>query len=77
MFTFEMLRELFRQIEATLEVEYSCDDVFSHMGQFAELCLSGQEAAHVMPLVQHHIDLCADCREEIKALLEVLRGMQN
>ena len=74
MFTFEALREMFRQIDNTLEVEYSCDEVLSLMDQFAEACISRQEASRLMPLVQHHLDLCSDCREEIEALLRVLQG---
>ncbi len=74
MLTFEVLQEMFKQIDNTLEIEYACDEVFSLMDQFAEACASRQDAARLMPLVQHHLELCSDCREEIEALLRVLQG---
>jgi hypothetical protein len=44
------------------------------MDQFAEMVMRGEDVAHLMPLVQHHLDMCADCREEFEALLRILRA---
>lgn len=63
-----------RQLEATREVELSCDEVHAVLDQFAELIASGADAAALMPLVQHHLDHCPDCREEFEALMRVLRS---
>jgi hypothetical protein len=28
----------------------------------------------LMPIVQHHLDTCPDCREEFEALLRILKA---
>ena len=68
------LRKVARQIEMTREVEYSCDDVLHLLDQFAEAVLRGEDVAQLMPLVQRHLDMCTDCREEFEALLRILRA---
>jgi hypothetical protein len=76
MSSIEILQELFRQIDNTLEEEYSCEEVLALMDQFAEACITDEDASRLMPLVQHHLDLCSDCRDEIEALLRILQGLQ-
>jgi hypothetical protein len=68
------LAKLVREVERTQDVEYSCDDVHRLLDQFAEAVLRGKDAARLMPLVQQHIDLCPDCREEFEALMRILRA---
>jgi hypothetical protein len=58
----------------TREEEYSCDEVLALMDQFAEMVIQGEDAARLMPLVQHHLEMCGDCREEFEALLRILRS---
>ena len=68
---------LLSQLEDTREVEMSCDDVLAVIDQFAESALRGEDAAALMPLVQHHLDHCPDCQEEFEALLRVLKHTQT
>ena len=70
----QALRKVARQIEMTDEVEYTCDDVHRLLDQFAEAVLRGEDAAKLMPLVQRHLDMCPDCREEFEALMRILRA---
>ncbi len=65
---------MFRLIEQTRDVEYSCDDVYGLLDQFAEAVFRGDDVTRLMPLVQHHLEMCADCREEFEALLRVLHS---
>ncbi len=69
-----VLRKVAQQIEMTHEVEYSCDDVLRLLDQFAEAVLRGEDATRLMPLVQRHLDMCPDCREEFEALMRILRA---
>jgi hypothetical protein len=69
-----VLRKVAQQIEMTHEVEYSCDDVLHLLDQFAEAVLRGENVAELMPLVQRHLDMCPDCREEFEALMRILRA---
>ncbi len=68
------IAKLARDIELTQDIEYSCDDVHRLLDQFAEAVLRGEDVARLMPLVQQHIDLCPDCREEFEALMRILRA---
>jgi hypothetical protein len=68
-----MIRKMAGQIAHTREVELACDEVLALMDQFAEMVMRGEDAAQLMPLVQHHLEMCGDCREEFEALLRILR----
>ena len=56
----------------THEQELSCDEVHALIDQFAEMQLRGENPAHLFPLVQRHLDMCPECREEFEALLAAL-----
>ena len=70
----ELIGKVARQIEATHDVEYSCDDVYQLLDQFAEAVIRGEDVRQLMPLVQRHLDMCPDCREEFEALMRILRA---
>ena len=70
----ETLRKMAEMLAHTRDEEYSCDEVLALMDQFAEMVMRGEDAAHLMPLVQHHLEMCGDCREEFEALLRILRA---
>jgi hypothetical protein len=69
-----VLRKVAQQIEMTQSVEYSCDDVHRLLDQFAEAVWRGEDATKLMPLVQSHLDMCPDCREEFEALMRILHA---
>jgi len=69
--TFE---KMIRQLEQTQDIEYSCDEVLRLLDQFAEAYLRGEDVMKLMPLVQRHLDMCPDCREEFEALMRILRA---
>lgn len=56
----------------THEQELSCDEVHALIDQFAEMQLRGEDPAHFFPLVQRHLEMCPECREEFEALLTAL-----
>jgi len=70
----EEFQKLLRMIENTKEVELSCDDVYHLLDQYSEAVVQGKNAEQLMPLVEHHINICPDCREEFEALLRVLQA---
>jgi hypothetical protein len=70
----DKLKAMVRGVARTQETEYSCDDAYRLLDEFAEAVAQGKDAAKLMPLVQQHLDLCPDCREEFEALLRVLRA---
>jgi hypothetical protein len=70
----EALRKTLLMLEQTREDEYSCDEVYQLLDQYAEAVQRGEDPAHLMPLVKYHLDLCVDCHEEYEALLRILEA---
>jgi predicted component of type VI protein secretion system len=66
------MQMLLRSVSMTEEQELSCDDVYALMDQFAEMVKRGEDASHLMPMVQKHLNMCPDCREEYEALLKMM-----
>ena len=66
--------KLERVVAETHETEIGCDECFERLDRFAEIEISGAEASVAMPLVDDHLDKCADCRRKFEALLRALRG---
>ncbi len=70
----DKLKAMVRGVARTREIEYSCDDTYRLLDEFAEAVVQGKDAAKMMPLVQQHLEMCPDCREEFEALLRVLKA---
>ncbi len=66
-----------RGVARTQAVEYSCEDVNQLLDEFTEAVAQGKDLATLMPLVQQHLDLCPDCREEFEALLRIVRATHS
>ena len=66
--------DMARRLARTLPAEYSCAEVYELLDQFAEAQLRGENVAALLPLVQQHLDMCPDCRQEYEALLRVLHA---
>ena len=67
-------QKIIAMVENTQEVEFSCDEVYRLLDQYTEIVNQGENAHKLMPLVEHHIDICPDCREEFEALLRILQA---
>ncbi len=70
----EALEKMLRGLEQTRDVEVTCDEVLAVLDQVAEAMLRGEDVARLLPLVQHHLETCTDCGEELEALLRILRA---
>ncbi|MGW8252146.1 MAG: hypothetical protein ACWGO1_16010, partial [Anaerolineales bacterium] len=66
--------KLLRMVEDTDDVELSCDEVFALLDRFAELDVSSENAARLLPLVWKHLDRCRDCREEYAGLVKIIEA---
>jgi len=67
-------QKLILMIENTQEIELSCDEVYHLLDQYTEIVHRGEDAQKLMPLVEHQIEICPDCREEFEALLRILQA---
>jgi len=77
MFNQDIFRMLLREIAETREVEIGCDECFEQVDRFVEIKISGLNTAQAMPLVQEHLEICGECREEFEALLLALRASEE
>ncbi|MFC2029951.1 hypothetical protein ACFLWA_04390 [Chloroflexota bacterium] len=66
------VRGMAKGIMTTRPDEIGCLQLFEQMDHFAEMQLSGMDAAQAMPLVQDHLNRCRDCQEEYLALLATM-----
>ena len=70
-----MLKGMVRAILSTRPDEIGCEECFDQLDRFVEMTLAGKNPAAAMPLVQDHLQRCADCREEYEALMAALRTL--
>jgi hypothetical protein len=71
----EKMQKMLAMLSNTREVELTCDEVFALLDQFTELAAQGEDVRQLMPLVQQHLDMCEDCREEYRVLESILHGV--
>jgi hypothetical protein len=77
MFDKDTFKALIGEVAETREVEIGCDECFEQLDRFVEMKLVGLNAAQAMPLVQEHLEICSECREEFEALLASLRAVDG
>ena len=61
-----------RALEDVRAEELSCEEIYDKLDEYVECEVDSKDAAHVMPLIREHLDICHDCCEEYEALLDVL-----
>jgi hypothetical protein len=66
------LASLMRQVERTEEGQYSCEETFALLDEYAEMVVSGADAAALMPLVEAHLRVCPECGPRFEALRLIL-----
>jgi hypothetical protein len=72
--TAEQLRALTNVLRLTRPHEMSCDEWLHGVGAYAEAAAAGRPVPPGSELIEHHLALCPDCREEFDALVAALRG---
>lgn len=56
----------------TDEIELTCDEFHALLDEFVELVQRGADAAGFLPLVDKHLVLCPECKDEYLALKRML-----
>ena len=69
-----MMQKMIMGLAHTQAQELSCDEVYALLDVFADKVSRGEDAASLMPLVQHHLEMCPDCREEFEALVKSMQA---
>jgi hypothetical protein len=73
----ETLIKVVKAIGKTQENEISCAGCFDKLEQFVELLEKGDDPAVIMPKVQHHLDMCGNCGEELLALISSMEANKS
>lgn len=68
----EAVQGFLRVLEQVREEELTCTEINAKLDEYVELEVKKEDAAHVMPLIREHLDLCPDCCDEYEALLDVI-----
>ena len=68
------IKALIDLLGKTRDREIDCDACLEQVAVFAEQQLSGKEVPEAMNAVQRHLDVCGECREEYRVLMDVLRS---
>jgi hypothetical protein len=68
----ELIENLIRSLEQIHDDDCTCDDVYAVVDQYAEAEIQSGDAARLMPLIKHHMEVCHNCCEEYEALLDIL-----
>jgi len=66
-----------RVLEATDDEELSCDEIYEKLDEYVEREVDKKDAAHIMPLIREHLDLCPDCCEEYETLRIVVEKTEE
>ena len=64
-------------LACTQEQELVCGEVHELMDQFAEMKIRGEDPSDRMPLVQQHLDMWPDCRDEYEALIKSKQALKK
>ena len=73
----EELDGLMRLIGLTEESEINCEQCLALVAEFAEQSLAGQSIREGLRALEHHLSICAECRDEYEALRRVLRDLEE
>jgi predicted anti-sigma-YlaC factor YlaD len=71
----DQIRSLLQDVSRTRDHELTCDECLGELGSFAELTLEGRPVDEAYELVQQHLQICGECREEFALLLKALEGL--
>ena len=71
----ETLKKLIRASIIAKPVELGCYECLDQIHQYAERVLASKELPEALKLVEEHLEICGECREEYEALLTALRSL--
>ena len=73
----EEIDGLLRAVGLTKDDEINCEQCLSVVAEFAELELAGKSIPDGLKIVEHHLSICAECREEYEALRRALEMIDD
>ncbi len=71
----DQIGALLQAVSRTRDRELTCDECLVEVGGFAELTLEGRQVDEAYDLVQQHMQICDECREDFALLLVALERL--
>jgi hypothetical protein len=71
----DQIGALLQAVSRTRDRELTCDECLVELGSFAELTLEGRPVDEAYDLVQQHLQICDECREDFALLLVALETL--
>lgn len=71
------LAGLLRLVGLTHDKEINCEQCLALVAEFAEHELSGKSVPEGLKMVEQHLSVCSECREEYEALQRALGELKN
>lgn len=75
--TDEAVLGFLRALENEDKEEITCDELYEKLDEYVEREVDVHDAAHIMPLIREHLDVCPGCCEEYEALLHVIEETEE
>jgi len=75
--TSKEIDHLMRLVRLTREEELNCEQCLALVAELAERAPAGRSIPEGLRLVEHHLEICHECREEFDALQRALSGLQS
>jgi hypothetical protein len=66
-----------RVLEEVRAEELTCDEIYAKLDEYVEREADQKDAAHLMPLIREHLDICPECCEEYETLLRVIEETEK
>jgi uncharacterized protein with PIN domain len=70
------LAELIKVVALTRPDEVSCERCLQDLAEFSESTLAGKTVGESLQVIESHLAICAECREEYEALLRALEDTE-
>ena len=68
---------LLQLIGRTKDTEINCERCLTVVSEFAEAKLAGRSISESLLLVEHHLSICDECKQEYEALLRTLDQLEH
>ena len=73
----EEIQKLLDVVGATQAVEIDCDACLLQIAEFADTHLLGKPVPEALKVVEQHLSICDECREEFEALCQAIKGLDQ
>jgi hypothetical protein len=70
----ESIERLMRLLCETRDDELSCEEVYGRLDEYVDCLMSREDVGSIRPLLEHHLGICPDCRDELNALVHALEN---